>query len=193
MNQGPAIQHLIHRLARCPEDFLFEPTIRGHGQVDVSAVVSDLLVDLGGVLEATDPLAGASINAVHARNHLRLILVACWLLHDPWFCQQARFSRPSARWLCDGLAELASLVAADYFVTDPEHREELCRLCLVALDLLPLGESEAQATDRLTTISTVERERVVLETRAAGEAARELRRQMEDQRAREAAARVSFE
>lgn len=124
---------------------------------------------------------------------MRLVMVACWLLHDPWFVSKKRFAGSALVWLSGGLRGVADLVQSDLFVTDPDRREELVRLCLASLGLRPKGESEAHAEDRLRTLDSVERARVIAATREKQERARVLRKKMEEKRAREAAAKVSRE
>ncbi|MEW5723116.1 MAG: hypothetical protein AB1896_08420 [Thermodesulfobacteriota bacterium] len=191
--QGPLLERLTHRLAECPGEFLDKPRIGQEGKIFVDAVVSDLLLDLGGFTlgdEDAGALAGGGRNRFSA---LRLVLVASWLFYDEWFRQARAYAAPVREFLQTGLGGLADLVAADLFVTDPDRREELARLCLAALDLRPEGETEAQAADRLKTLGSVERAKVVAATRRAEEAARKLRREIEKERAREAAAKVAPE
>jgi hypothetical protein len=57
---------------------------------------------------------------------------------------------------------------------------------LKSLGLRPAGESIAQAQDRLTTLSTAERQRVILAARQAEERARQIREAMAREAAREA-------
>jgi hypothetical protein len=190
---GPVLERLTHRLAECPPDFLAEPRSGGRGLVRVEAVVSDLFMDLGGGLLSDQGVEPFNVSAKGKRNFLRLVLVSCWLLHDEWFRQAGAYSRPAHAFLKDGLNELSGLVAADLFVTDADRREELARLCLEALDLRPQGESEAQSADRLKTMGSVERSKVLAATRAAEEHARKVREAMRAQAAREAAAKVNHE
>ena len=78
---------------------------------------------------------------------------------------------------------------APQLVSDPDRREELARLCLRALGLLPAGETAAQAQDRLTTLSTAERQRVIREAREAERRAQKIREAMVKKAAEEAAAK----
>lgn len=188
MNQeGPLLETLTRRLAECPAEFLAEPRIGKTGVVHVDAVVSDLVRDLGGEpLTADQAAALQSKDSRRDRNRLRLVLVACWLFHDPWFCEQKQFAAQSCQFLSEGLRELAGLVQTTLFVSDPDRREELARLCLSSLGLRPKGESIAQAQDRLTTLSTAERQRVIRAARRAEERARQIREAMAREAAREA-------
>lgn len=178
----PALPRLTRRLAEAPPDFLLEPALGRHGVVHVSAVVSDLLRALGGA-----PLDPAQARAFETgdRNRLRVILLACWLLHDEAFRATGVAAR-ALPLLTSSLDELATLVPAEKLVTDPDRREELARLCLHGLGLRPAGEGEAEARDRLTTLSSAERQRVVAAARKAEERAREVREAMARQAAYDA-------
>ncbi len=195
--EGPILEVLTRRLAECPAEFLAEPRIGPSGQVSVAAVVADLLRDLGGPrlpptqAEAYQPRS--SRQAAAQRNWLSLVLVAAWLLHDPWFRQAQRFGPAAAEFLANQLVELASLGPAPKFITDPDRREELARLCLQGLGLRPAGETPAQAADRLATLSTAERQRVLAAARVAEERSRAIREAMARKAAEEAAAQYSRE
>jgi hypothetical protein len=191
--EGPLLEALTRRLAECPAEFLAEPLIGTAGSVHVAAVVSDLLRDLGG-----PPLTAEGAQAYQTadrrqRNRLRVVLVASWLLHDPWFRSRQRFDAAARSFLALGLTDLAKLIEAPQLVADPDRREELARLCLQALGLRPAGETVEQAQDRLTTLSSAERQRVIREAQAAERRAREVREAMARRAAAEAAARYSPE
>jgi hypothetical protein len=121
------------------------------------------------------------------------VLVACWLLHDPWFRAQRNLGQPAVDFLTGGLSPVAKLTQAPQFVSDADRREELARLALHHLGLRPAGETEAQAADRLSTLDTVERERVQRAARQAEERARAIREAMAKKAAEEAAAQYSRE
>ena len=196
MMRGPVIEHLTHRLARCPAELLAEPRLRGApgGAVDVAAVVSDLIEDLGHPGGLTDAEAKAfEAFGPAERNLARLTLIAAWLCHDDWLLADHGLGKVVLRWLKAGLAPLAKLVDAELFISDADRREELARALFVALDLVPEGETPAQAADRAKALSSPERARVLEETRAQAERARKLRAQMEEQAARDAAARYGGE
>jgi hypothetical protein len=189
--EGPVLEALTHRLAECPADFLAEPKGPKSGAVHTDAVVYDLIRDLGGdplTKEQLAPFEFAREKDKEARNRLKVILVACWLLHDGWFRYRGRFAEAAYKLLASGLDELASMVQSQMLVTDPDRREELARLCLRALELRPAGETIAQAQDRLSTLDSVERARVIKEARAAEERARKIREEMARKAAEEAAA-----
>jgi hypothetical protein len=189
------IDALTRRLAECPQEFLAEPRLAGQeGGVHVAAVVADLLEDLGALEPLTDAEAAPwEHGRAQDRNRLRLTLVACWLCRDARLLAARRHAAAVRRWLASRLQGMAELVAADLFVSDPDRREELARSLCAALGVVPEGETAEQASDRLKSLSSVERAKVIRETRAQQERARKLREKMEAEKARAAAARYSSE
>jgi hypothetical protein len=190
--EGPELAALLHRLTECPREFLEEPRIGDTGRVVVSAVVFDLLWDLGsiGAQHVHLPFVGADASD---RNGMRCVLVACWLLHDPWFRARGGLAPHAHGFLIEDIPLMAMVVDAERFVTDPERREELARTCLARLGLRPRGETEEQATDRRTSLDSLERRRVLEATRAAEERARAVREALARKAAEEAAAKATRE
>ena len=185
---GPALDALTHRLSECPDDFIDEPRTQAGGIIDVAAVVSDLSRALGGSLLGDDLVHVFRGQPATERNRLRIVLIASWLLHDDWFRAQKRFADRAVTFLLSGLDAVAPLVDASRFVDDPDRREELVRLALQSLAVRPAGESEARAADRLATMSSVERNRVINDTREAQARVQQIREAMRKKAAEEAAA-----
>ncbi len=181
MNVG----RLVRRLADTPAEFLAEPA-----EVSVGAVVSDVLVMAGGQPLRAVGAAPFVARPAEERNWLRLVLVACWLLADDQLVA-ARRSERAHTLLTAVLPQLAHLVDAENFVKDPDRREELARLTVRALGLPVDGETAAQLEDRLSTVDSVRRHEVLVAAREAEERAQAVRKAMEEQRAKEAAARYS--
>lgn len=127
------------------------------------------------------------------RDWLRCVLVACWLLHDTWFQQQKNNAAAVRNFLTGDLRELSKSTQAPKLVGDPDRREELARLCLKALDYRPKGESAEQAQDRLATLNTSERMRLLKAVREAEKRAKEIRDAMAKKAAEEAAAKYNRE
>jgi hypothetical protein len=176
------VARLTRRLADTPTDFLADPA-----SVAVPAVVSDVLLMAGGAALDADAAARFDVDEPRWR---RLVLVTCWLVADPALL--ARGPSVLSAWLVSReLFTLSLLVDPATFVHDPDRREELARLTLRALSLLPAGETPELATDRLSTVDSVRRHEVLHAARAAEERAAAVRKAMEEERAREAAARYS--
>jgi hypothetical protein len=121
---------------------------------------------------------------------LRIILIGCWFFYDPRFRSAHRYAPAAYATLLRISSLLAHHLDPSALVTDPERREEFARLCIQGLGLRPQGESEAHAEDRLRAVSTLERERVVAETRKKLEKVRELNEAIRRKEAEEAAARA---
>jgi len=194
-SEGPPLDSLTRRLAETPGIFLAEPIIRKRGKVDLAAVTSDLLLVIGGELQSPRQAKRFSPANIAQRNQARLALICCWLLYEDWFHQRTPLVEPIILLLSEGLSGLAGIVDAERFVADPERREELVRLVLRHLSLRPAGETANQAADRLKSLDSLERERIIREARAREEEerARKLRAEMKKKRAREAAAKANRE
>ena len=191
MDEGPQLESLTRRLAECPADFMAAPRDRGgKGEVYVAAVVFDLLRELGGAPLTPQQMDVFELKRGDARRerNLHVVLMAAWLLYDPWFRSRRRFAQAAYELLASGLDEVAAIVPPQAFINDADRREELARLCLYGLGLRPAGESESQAADRLTTLDSVERAHVIREARAAEARARQIREEMARKAAEEAAA-----
>ena len=185
--EGPFLESLTRRLAETPEDFLAEPRIGQTGRVQTVAVVADLLQLLGSSAEGPELRRFAGVDARRDRNRLSITLLLCWLLADEWFRQARPVAGEVIRVLDTEAAELAGRVAVRKFVTDPDRREELARLALARLGFRPAGESLAQAQDRLTTLNSAERARVMQAARVAEERARRIREALAKKAAEESA------
>jgi hypothetical protein len=190
--EGPSLEALTRRLIETPAEFLAEPRIGKRGVVDVAAVVWDLLRDFGG-----DPPADAELQryrptgakAAEHRNRLRLVLIASWVLHDVWFRGKKELAPVASQLLDQTIGQLEEYLDVDRLLNDPDRREELVRRSLAGLGLRPAGETLAQASDRLQTLDSAERERVLRESAAAERRAQQIREAMAKAAAQETANR----
>lgn len=192
---GPDLEVLTHRLAATPAEFLAEPYVAtataAAGTLHVAALVNDVLALIGARAD------GAALARLRGddrkpdrrkeRNRLTLAAIAAWLLADDWFAG-AGIDRDALLAVFDeAVTELAAAAPAQRFVDDPDRREELARVVLARLDFRPAGETVAQATDRLSSISGVERQRLLKASRAAEERARAIREALARKAAEESA------
>lgn len=186
-HSGPVLETLTRRLAETPPDFLAEPIIGKEGTVAVAALVNDLALLHGARLP--EALLGAFIGTAPQvdRNRLALVMIAVWLLADDWFVGQGVEPARLASLLTDPMPELAAGTPAHKFVADPDRREELARVILAQLDYRPQGETEAQATDRLSAVSATARRRLLAASRAAEQRARQIREALARKAAEESA------
>jgi hypothetical protein len=185
--EGPILESLTRRLTETPEEFLAEPRIGQTGRAHVAAVVGDLLQLLSTSVQSNELGRFVGMDVRQDRNRLAITLLLCWLLSDEWF-RQAKLEPRTILSLLDSEAnELAAQLASRKFVTDPDRREELARVTLARLGFRPAGETLAQAQDRLTTLNSSERARVMKASRAAEERARQIREALTKKAAEESA------
>lgn len=193
MNQeGPTLEHLLGRLSETPSDFLAEPhTTSGRGIVHVPAVVADLLEFHGG--GDTDFRSLTPDDSAPSIRRAGVALLLCWLLADAELIVRKIPASALVTLLTEGAAELASQNGAAKYRADPERREELVRFALSRLDLRPAGETMTQAQDRLTALSSIERNRVLAASRAAEERSRAIREALARKAAQESADKFTRE
>lgn len=186
-HEGPDLAGLLHRLAGCPAEFLQAGT--SEKGCDALAIICD---QMRAMAPAEPPELSPMLAEVRTGSAARLtvVAIACWLLHDSWFLDRPELAPAMWNLLASSkLTKLATLVKPEAFVNDPDRREELTRLCLQLLGLRPRGESAAVAADRLTSLDSVERDRVLRGTAAAERRAREVRAAMAAAKAQESASR----
>jgi hypothetical protein len=191
--EGPVLETLTRRLAETPEDFLGEPRIGTSGRVHVAAVAGDLMRGLGLRIEASELAALEGKDPRSDRNRLAITLLLCWLLSDEWFRHNKLSPADFFALLNQGSEQLGTQVASRKFITDPDRREELARFSLARLGFRPAGETVPQAQDRLTSLSSAERARVMQASRAAEERARSIREALARKAAEEAADKFTRE
>lgn len=180
-----SLQLLTHRLSECPSEFL------APREIQVGAVVWDTLREMGFAQSPHDMVFYD--NDEMSENRLKIVLVACWLLGDDSFPMSPEYSDRAMAFLRDGLKDVAEIVKGAEFISDADRREELARMCLDALGLRPENESEEYARDRLTTLSSLERARVLRATQVAQKRAEDIREAMRQKSAAEAAAKYTRE
>ena len=183
MNAVPTISELIHHLKQCPPEFLAAPVIKGKGEVYTEALANDVVRMLAGDLTAPRTIALKPDRRSPAE--LLLIQICCWLLTHPFF------KDIDQRWVndffCNQLSAIAPLVKTELWTKDEERAEELARMTLKCSGYIPAGETREEALDRYDSVNTIKRLKVIEESNAAIERAKELRRKMAEQKAREAA------
>lgn len=188
-HEGPTLESLLRRLADCPSEFLLVPE-RPPANIQPIAVVCDVLRLLTPAEPPETHWAGLPAFQKTDAAQQAVAVLAAYLIADEWFLVRPELV-PKIRklFLADGLARLAKLVKPERLIRDADRREEFVRLCLKLLELRPKGETEYDAADRLNSLDSFERERVIRATAAAECRAREVREAMARKQAQEAASR----
>jgi hypothetical protein len=184
---GPSLEHLLHRIAGVPSEFSAEPLIASKGEVHVPAVVRDLFAMRGLHLDIATLSVFAGRDAKTDRNRLSIALLMCWVLSDREIPVAPEGSELMLGLLRDDAGQLATYTNVNKLSQDAERREELARLILARLGLRPAGETAAQAQDRFTSISSIERARILKASQQAEQRARALREALAKKAAEESA------
>lgn len=182
--EGPAISQLHHRMTATPTDLLDLQDTQF-----LPALVHDLLY-----------------RHQQSFSHDLLMPFREKLNKCPWYktCYlllhlyaDKSFTQLNANKLVIALQEKSKELHAagknSIYVEDVDRREEFIRVALAAVDLRPQGETQIQAEDRLMTVSSFERKRVMEAARAAEERAAQIREALARKAAEEAANKMSRE
>jgi hypothetical protein len=171
---GPKLEVLLRRLAETPSEFLLDPKIGKRGAIAVAPLVNDLLAVIGDRATRKE-LSKFESDISSDRNRLGLVLIVVWLLSGEWRSAISVKRENVFRCLSEVVSGLSEGTPAHQFIRDPDRREELARTMLCHLDLLPEGETEIYAIDRLSSVSGLERKRLLQASRIAEQRAREIR------------------
>lgn len=190
-SEGPPLEQLLHRLTNCPNEFWELPADKPKAIEAANTVTIAIVCDHFRSMQPE--LHGEIISSelqIKSAAHGLLVRLATWVFHDPWFVSRPELAPRMQNAICSPLLrQLAEMVRPTTFVSDADRREELIRVCLNLIGLRPRGESIEQSTDRLTTLDTIERERILKATLAAEKRAREVREAMAKAKAMESASR----
>lgn len=198
-----SVERLCRRVGAIPSVFVEEPR-EGQAPLATHAILHDLVLvqcehaPTKAFLQSfrRGAAKAGSVGGPYvtpAQRHF-LARVLAWLLMDEAFrglpAKQLQHAIESAL----GVLEV---VAARQFLDDADRREELVRLVLRDLGVQPEGEAEADAEDRLSSLDSVRRVRLLKEARAAEDERRkreaEIAAELARKRAEEQAARYDRE
>lgn len=205
-NPGPPIEALIDRLISIPEDFITGTSgINNSGtEISLPALVNDLLIDNGGIplndVETmkllSEKKSGKAVSKTSQKNNYpALAAILCYIYEDRFFTEKKNSAESIKKFLLsDELHELSNAVeSAEEFINDPDRREEICRRALDALNYCPHGENEKNSADRLLTLDSVERKKILIKTIEAQKRAKDIHDAMMQKEAEEAASKMSRE
>jgi hypothetical protein len=183
---SPTLESLTRRLADVPADFLGEPAQGGGGAVHTAALVRDVFEGLGVSLDVAD-LAPFETIASSDRNARLLVALSLWVIASEAFGARKKDGAALLKFLSEDVSALAKYAPALTYHAEGERREELIRLMLARTGRRPQGETEAVARDRLSSISGMERARLIAASRAAEQRARDIREALIKKAAEESA------
>lgn len=191
---APDLIELTRRVSECPPDFL-TTCLGEHGAERIIAIIADHFRD------HTQTTYPTSLNKLFAtllqtkvdpsfERYLQVLAIIVWLLHDHYFVSRPPLAIPASEIVTHShLKRLSELVHPHQMIADPDRREELVRFCLDQFGIYPRGETMTQSADRLISLNSVERQRILQATADAQKRAREIREAMARKQAFESASR----
>lgn len=202
MLQGPPILVLMQRLLQTPREFLFSPLFELSptrknlkNSIYLPALYSDLCFFISNEFANPEDLKFFKLeNNSQNINLLNIYALAVYLLHFPFF-QNKPFLKSKLQVLFEKkLVAYNEILKAEKFIIDSEKREEFCRFILYHLGYIPESETERYALERLTSLDSIERIKLISDARRAQIAREEaIREAIRKREAEEAASRMSGE
>jgi hypothetical protein len=185
-NEGPSLEILIRCLEDMPPDFLGNPAPDCESRLFTGALISDLFRQCGTMLQIEKLKEYDLYGSPEDVNLSKLRSLTCWFLHHDSL--KTFINEESLFQIMDvAIPSLASEYPARKYSEDGERREELVRKILSCLSLRPAGETPAQAEDRLQSLDSGERKRMIAASRESEKRAREIREALAREAARRAA------
>lgn len=120
-------------------------------------------------------------------NHWRAIHISTWLLNHPDFINNPALEDKLYNFWFIELHEASSYVKPNEWISDDERAEEMVRLLLYCCEIMPQGENPDEAADKLSSLSSVQRHKVLKQSYEAHERIMNIKREMAEKKAREAA------
>lgn len=182
------IYELINHLKACPETFLQRLNDTQGENLPAEVLIYDTYRSVYGDFNAPDAeLSFPDDIRLSDENYAFSCEIACWLISYPFFRNKRELLPGIHRFLFDDLVGLSPHVKYRTWVEDDDRAEEFVRLMLNRCNILPEGETPESASDRLDALDTLKRMSVLKESHKAMERIKEIRRQMAEKKAREAA------
>lgn len=182
---GPSVDEVMARISTTPSWFLDDA-------VDIVALAGDVLdASNGRFIAAARRVAATGKTVARQGAGVVLWLVASQELAGPFSAalREDRFDRA----LVTLSLRLAAVVEPSRWVEEAERREEAARTFLLWSGQLPAREDERNARALLSRLDSAARAEALERARRDREHRSEIRRRLEDARAREAASRYSPE
>jgi hypothetical protein len=179
---------LVTHLKKCPDVFLKPSIFVDENGINSTALICDTyrLVKQD-FLNVEFRIPGTADLKTINDNHWRAIHISIWLLNHSCFVNTPKIAdKLYAFWFKD-LQNTAAYVNYKKWITDEERAEEMVRLLLKCCDIIPSDESLEQAADKFSSLSSVDRHKVLEESYKAHERIMRIKKEMAEKKAREAA------
>ncbi len=179
---------LMNHLKNCPFAFLKMPYFVNYKEgIDTNALVLDCLRGIDDSYESKYQIAGREELKSLNENYIIAVHIACWFFSHSDFVGKKAFGSNILDFMLNQLEVLSQYVPYRQWVDDDDRTEEFVRSALLHCDIFPNGETMEMAYDSLDSVSILKRNNVLNKSKAAYDRVIEIRKQMAEKKAREAA------
>ncbi|MCK8142386.1 hypothetical protein MW871_10835 [Flavobacterium sp. I-SCBP12n] len=179
---------LVTHVRKCPDLFFKSSSFLAKEGLNSIALLCDTYRTVSGNFLNTifKIPSGDHLKAI-GENHWRAIHISTWLLSHQDFKNASFAEEKLYDFWFEELRHASPYVKFNEWVSDDERAEEMVRLLLNCCQILPNGENPEEAADKLSSLNSAERHNVLKKSYKANERIMDIKRQMEEKRAREAA------
>ncbi|KAF2506937.1 hypothetical protein EYY60_20705 [Flavobacterium zhairuonense] len=179
---------LVAHLRKCPDSYLRSSDFFEEGGLNSLALIADTyrIVSNNFLKKDFKNPSNFDLKLVDD-NHWRAIHISTWLLCHPDFVNNPQIENKLHQFWFEELLKTTVYVKHNEWISDDERAEEMVRLLLYCCEIIPYGENHNEAADKLSSINSEERYRVLKESYEAHERIMRIQREMAEQKAREAA------
>lgn len=178
----------LYHFTDCPHHFMKDSKFSNEKNgIDTNALLMDVVRQIDSTQSNTSEFVDIKTWKSLSADHLKAIQLGAWFFSLYGFDTSGISIASIQSFLIDDLKELSRFVTPKEWLSDEDRSEEFVRMALSACQIYPDGESTEDAMDRLEALSTLKRNNVLNESSEAYNRIIAIRRQMAEQKAREAA------
>lgn len=182
------VYSLVNHLKKCPEEYLQKVNAKPGDMSLTEILIRDTFRNLYGSYNVSDAALPPVISLEGLDdNYMQSVHIACWLFSFEMFKGKRILTDKFSLFLFQDLSEVSAFVPYRQWLEDEDRTEELVRIALKRCKLIPDGETKEEANERLDALDTIKRNQVLKKSNKAFERIIEIRRKMEEAKAREAA------
>ena len=179
---------LVAHLRKCPDIFLRPSSSIENDGLNSVALISDTYRLVCNDFLKKEFKIPSNFNLAYIDdNHWRTIHISIWLLSHPDFLNNALLEDKLYDFWFEELSEVSLYVKFNEWIIDEERAEEMVRLLLYCYEIIPKGESQDEAADKLSSLSSADRHKVLQQSYQAHERIMKIKKEMAEKKAREAA------
>lgn len=178
---------LVTHLRKCPDIFLRSSVYFSPEGLNSIALICDTYRTVSGNFLKTEFNIPTDRLKYISESHWHAIHISTWLLQHEDFIDNPSIENKLNDFWFEELLHASAYVKFNEWISDDERAEEMIRLLLYSCEIIPYGENTNEAADKLSSISSADRQQVLKKSYEAHERIMAIKREMEEKKAREAA------